>query len=182
MVVAGVLSSVGSISTVVAALAALMTIVLARKTVAEARAGRSEARGAHLAEMDQQAVFLEATTTAHEREMQARANALASELVLQRLAQVGRVEELIGEVSDIARFEIEHPPLPIEGQIGTWTRITCALARLEAAIVICERLGVAGGVADVLAEARKMSIEYRRVRTPPESVVGATMGMLDRMK
>lgn len=200
MVLADTLSTIGSLGSVVAAGAALMAVLYARSTVREARAGRREAteahtreaqrqvelieatKSAHEQEASQQLQLLQATQAAHQQEMVDRARALASELVLQRLTQVGRVEELIGEVADIARFEIEHPPQRIAGQIGTWSRVTGALARLEAAIVICQRLGVAGGVGDVLAEARKMSIDYRRVGTPPQTVVGEAMGMLDRMK
>jgi hypothetical protein len=173
MIMADAWTTVGTIASVVAAGAALVTVRFARGTVIESRAGRREAHLAHAEETRQQAQLLEATITAQEREMEERQRAWASELVLQRLIQLGRVIELLGETADIARLEIASPPEKVRGQIGTWTRITGALARVEAAVSTFERLG-----GPPLSDVREMSIRCRRMDTPPERVVGEAMAML----
>lgn len=105
--------------------------------------------------------------------MEARKRASASELALQRLVQLGRIIELLGETADITRFEIANPPERVVGQVGTWTRITGVLARVEAAVSILERLG-----GPALPDVREMSIRCRRMDTPPERVVAESMSML----
>lgn len=167
--------TIGSVASVVAAGAALVTVWFARRTVVETREGRSEARDAHAAEAAHQERLLDATTQAHEREMHDRERAAAAELALQRLVQIGRVIELLGETADIARLEIATPPQPILGQIGTWTRVTGALARVEAAVAILERLG-----GPALPEVTEMTLVCRRVETPRERVVAEAMAMLAR--
>lgn len=174
MVAADVLNAVGGIASVIAAGAALVTVIYARATVAQARAARREAKDAHAEETRQQAQLLEATTMAHEQEMVEREKALASELFLQRLAHLGRITDLLGEVADVARIEQVQPPPLIEGTPFRLTRTTGMLARLEAAIVIFESLG-----GPPLAKAEQLSKEGRRANTPPMQIVGDAMGALD---
>jgi hypothetical protein len=174
MVVADALNAVGGVAAVIAAGAALVTVVYARATVAQARAARQESRAAHAEETQQQTALLEATRMAHEQEMVEREKALASELFLQRLAHLGRITDLLGEVADVARIEQVQPPPLIEGTPFRLTRTPGMLARLEAAIVIFESIG-----GPPLAKAEQLSKEGRRANTPPMRIVGDAMGALD---
>lgn len=176
MVVADVLNAVGGVASVIAASAALVTVVYARATVAQARVARQEARDAHAEETRQQAQLLEATEAAHQQEMRERARALASELAVQRLAQLGRITDLLGEVADVARMEQIQPPPLIEGTPFKLTRTTGMLARLEAALVIFESLG-----GPSLDKAKQLSKEGRWAHTPPMRIVGDAMTSLDEI-
>jgi hypothetical protein len=167
---------VASIFSGVAALAALLTVYYARSTVTEARKARQEARQAHGEEMDREGQLLTATVTAHDREMAERERALERELWLQRLTQLGKVQDIVKETADIARYEVTNRPERIEGGIGTWTRVTGGLLRLEAAIVVLERLG-----GPELPEMRQTARDGRRMGNPPGPVVGAMMDALARL-
>jgi hypothetical protein len=172
------LSTVGDIATLVAAGAALVTVFFAAKTVGQTKEARKEESQAHNEEMEQHASLLQATTMAHEHEMTARKLAFDAEIVLQQLAQLGRVMELAGEAADLARADIANPPPPTGIGNGTWTRVTGALVRLEAATVIYERLGAP----QLPPEIKTFSIEGRRMGTRPELVVGEAMSMLEKLK
>lgn len=92
-----------------------------------------------------------------------------------QLLQLNTIMQLCGEAADIARVEIAHPPESIGvGAPGTWTRITGALARMEAAIVIYERLG---GPA-LPASARAFAIEARHLPTRTKAIVGEAEAVL----
>jgi hypothetical protein len=75
--------------------------------------------------------LLEATITAHEQEMAERADALARELWLQRLTQLGKVQELLGEAVEAAHSEIRKRELgsPAIMRIGS-TLLSSALLRV----------------------------------------------------
>jgi hypothetical protein len=176
MIIANVM--VGEAATVVAAGAALVTVLFARATVRQAKDARKEQSEAHKEEMTKHAELLQATTAAHQQEMADRKRAFDAELALQRLAHLGRILELVGEVADLARADIAEAPPPTGIGRGTWTRVTGALARLEAAIVIYERLGGAA----LPPEVRQFSIEYRGSGTAPELVVGEAMSVLEKLK
>jgi hypothetical protein len=141
----------------VAAVAALLTVYYARATVSEARKSRREASSAHTEEMSREAQLLEATTAAHEQEMVARADALARELWLQRLTQLGKVQELLGEAVEAAHSEIGKRQLGSPAIVGIGsTQLSSALLRVEAALVILARLG-----GPVLPEVRNMAEKGR---------------------
>jgi hypothetical protein len=176
MVVADVLNAVGGMASVVAAGAALVTVIYARATVIQARAGRREAKDAHAEETRQQAQLLEATRMAHEQEMVEREKALASEMFLQRLVHLGRITDLLGDVADVARAEEINPPPTTEGTMIRLTRTTGMLARLEAAITIFESLG-----GPALATAEKQSRKGRMANTPPMRILGDAMSALDEI-
>jgi hypothetical protein len=176
VLIADALNTVGGLASVVAAGAALVTIMYARATVVQARTARQEASQAHAEEAQQQAQILEATRLAHEQEMAERERALASELYLQRLVHLGRITDLLGEVADVARIEQAQPPPLIEGTPFRLTRTTGMLARLEAAVVIFESLG-----GPQLAKAEQLSKEGRRANTPPMRIVGEAMAVLDEI-
>jgi hypothetical protein len=176
MVIADALNTVGGVASVVAAGAALVTVLYARATVVQARTARREAKDAHAEETRHQAQLLEATRMAHEQEMREREKALASEMFLQRLVHLGRVTDLLGEVADVARIEQVQPPPLIEGTPFKLTRTTGMLARLEATIVIFESLG-----GPPIAKAEQLSKEGRRANTPPMRIVGDAMSALDEI-
>jgi hypothetical protein len=165
--------SLADIASGIASLAALVTVYYARATVGEARAARSESAQAHGEEMDREAQLLQATTTAHEQEMGERRHALERELWLERLRQLGKLQDLLWEAADVGRHEIEAPPQQIAGQPGSWTRLTGVLLRLEAAVVSLELID-----GPDLAKVRQMAIECRQIRTPPGKVVSETMSAL----
>jgi hypothetical protein len=119
--------------------------------------------------------LLEATRVAHEQEMSERRRALERELWLQRLTQLGKLQDLLWEAADIGRSEIANPPPRIEGQPGTWTRLTGVLLRIEAALVSLESLG-----GPALPEIRQMAANCRQPRVHPGQVVSETMSALDR--
>lgn len=194
MVVADAQNTIGAIASVVAAGAALVTVVYARATIGEARAARQEAEEAHLEELAQQsqllqatkdthaeelhkqAELLQATMAAHQQEMEERGRALATELVLQRLVQLGRITDVLQELADIARTEMVDRPPPLEGTPFLLTRTTGMLARLEASVVIFESLG-----GPSLSSAEKLTKEGRRANTPPGKILGDSMGVLDEI-
>jgi hypothetical protein len=176
MMIANALSIVGGVASVVAAGAALVTVIYARATVVQGRAAERESRDAHAEETRQQAQLLEATTIAHQQEMNERAKALASDLFLQRLVHLARITDLLGDVADVARIEQVHPPPLIEGTPFRMTRTTGMLVRLEAAIVIFESIG-----GPPLAKAEQLSKEGRRANTPPMRILGDAMAALDEI-
>lgn len=166
---------VGDVSSGVAALAALLAVYYARATVSVARKARHEASAAHVEEMAREAQLLEATRAAHEQEMIERQRALDRELWLQRLAQLGKLQDLLWEAADIGRSEIANPPERIAGQPGTWTRLTGVLLRIEAALVSLELLG-----GPALPKIKQMAANCRQPRIPPGKVVSETMSALER--
>jgi len=164
---------IGDIASGIAALAALVTVYYARATVLQARDARREASAAHNEEMAREAQLLEATRAAHAQEMAERERALERELWLQRLAQLAKLQDLLWEAADVGRLEISTPPERIEGQVGTWTRLTGVLVRVEAALVSLEALG-----GPLLPEIRRMAIDCRQIGVHPGKVVSETMSAL----
>jgi hypothetical protein len=137
---ADTLSSIGQIATLVAAGAALVTVYFAKRTVAEAEQARKEASTAHIEELGEERKLLETTTSAHEAEMAARDRALATQLALQRLAQLGTITDVLREITDIARDEEAHPPpRTVAGQ--PLSRIPSRMLQLGAALSVYERIG-----------------------------------------
>jgi hypothetical protein len=169
MVTADAWSTVGSLAAVVAALAALVTVWFARRTVMEARAGRREQHDAHTAEIHQQERLLNATVTAHEREMQERDRALAAELVLQRIAHLRGITNTLRQLSDLARDDIEYEPSTIPFTPIRLTRITGAIVHLRALLAMFESLG-----GPPLMQAQNLVNTYS-AGTPPGQVLGMAM-------
>jgi hypothetical protein len=92
-----------------------------------------------------------------------------------QLLQLHKIMELVGETGDIARVEIAQPPAAIGvGVPGTWTRITGFLDRVEAAIVIYERLGGP----ELPAAARQFARSARQLPTKPAQIVGESASVL----
>lgn len=165
---------IGDIASGIAALAALVTVYYARATVLQAHQARREATAAHSEEMAREAQLLEATKDAHEQEMAARKHALDRELWLQRLTQLGKLQNLLWEAADIARSEISNRPERIAGQPGAWTRLTGVFVRVEAAVVSLEVLE-----GPSLPKIRQMAVDCRQIGRHPGQVVSETLSALE---
>lgn len=148
---ASILPSMNAGASIVAAVAALVTILYARATVREARHARRENRDAHLeeiAEMRQatnaavaeQQAATEASAAQHRAQMAERDRALEAELAVQRLTQLDRISELLLLLADVARDETRDPPAKLGPGI-TGTRLPGILRRLRNAITVLEALG-----------------------------------------
>jgi len=140
VVLADLLAAIGQIASLVAAGAAVVAIYFARQTVAEAKNARSEATVAHAEQMTEALRLLEATTAAHTTEMAARDRDFEARLVMQRMAQLGVITDILRELTDIAREEQHHPPLKTESN-QPLSRIPSRLAQLNTALSIFQRLG-----------------------------------------
>jgi hypothetical protein len=124
MVLANALDKVGKITTLIAAAAALAT--------------RDEATEAHVEEMGDERKLLEVTTAADEAEMSARYKGLVTEVVIQRLIQLGTITSVLRELTDIARDE--HPPPRTEIH-QPLSRVPSRKLQLGVALASYERLG-----------------------------------------
>ena len=137
MVLANALDTVRQIATLIAAQAALEAIYFAKQTVPKAKKTRKEATEAHAEEMGEERKLLEATTAAHEAEMSARYRGLVTEVVIQRLIQLGNV---LRELTDIARDEQTHAPPRTEIH-QPLSRVPSRKLQLGVALASYERLG-----------------------------------------
>jgi hypothetical protein len=89
--------------------------------------------------------------------------------------QLARIMELVGEVADIARVEVEHPPERIGvGVPGTWTRTTGLLSRIDAQAAVYDRLGGP----PLPAVARSFTRAARQLPTNQRRMVGDAEGVL----
>jgi hypothetical protein len=140
VVLADALSPVGQIASLVAAGAAVAAIWFAKRTVSEAKRARREANAAHAEQLAESRRLLEATTEAHRIEMAARARDFEAERIVQRLAQLRAITDVLRELTDIARDEETHPPLRTQAN-QPLSRIPSRLAQLSAALSIYQRLG-----------------------------------------
>ncbi len=166
---------VGEIFSGIAALAALLTVIYARKTVLEAERARKEASKAHGEEMTREGQLLEATQRAHEQEMAERASAFDRDLWLQRLMQLGRVQEALSATVDATHAEIGRRGLGEPAMVGmSATPLTSAVLRLEGSLVILGRLG-----GPALADVRKVAGRARQLGTPLQELLSELTGSLD---
>jgi hypothetical protein len=89
--------------------------------------------------------------------------------------QLARIMELVGQVADVARLEIEQPPEHIGvGQPGTWTRTTGLLSRVDAQAAVYDRLG-GPPLPDAL---RTFTRTARQLPTNQKRMVGEAEGIL----
>lgn len=175
--------------------AALGSLYYARKTVLDAREGRREEATAHREEVERSAEAAreaeaarredrdhaekarQEAEAAHAEEMGAREAALERELWLARMAQLGRVVDLLGETADLARAEITNPPAAIHGAVGNWSRLPGALGRIAAGLILLEQQG-----SPDLKEIRQQVDFLRGGGIPPERVVSDLMGVLGKVE
>jgi hypothetical protein len=145
-----VLTAIGTVAAVIAALAALATVIYARRTVldghtahrelmtAQAQA-RSDLTTANTAQLAAQAQTADAFAAAHAEEMEARERALAAETSLQRLVQADRLAAALADMARTAHQETLAPPLVIAGRRGTF--IPALQAQLRASLALFYALG-----------------------------------------
>jgi hypothetical protein len=134
-------SVISSVASVLAATAALVTILYARATVQEAQRGRRESRANHVEAIAEQKTMAAAFSSAHAEQMADRQRAHDADARLQRLAQMERISELLLSVIDAARAEaLEPPPLLTPPSQFRATRIPAMLARLGVALTILDQL------------------------------------------
>jgi hypothetical protein len=89
--------------------------------------------------------------------------------------QLSRIMELVAEVADVARLEIEQPPERTGiGQPGTWTRTTGLLSRIDAQAAVYDRLG-GPPLPDAL---RAFTRTARQLPTNQKRMVGDAEGVL----
>ncbi len=134
---------VASIFSGIAALATVLAVYFARETVQEARHNRAEEAAAHRQAMAVEGRLLQAVSAAHEQEMQERQHAVERELWVQRLIQLGRVQELLGNVVDTTGMTIalrEGAGRSMTVGLGD-TRVSSALLRAEIGVAILAQLG-----------------------------------------
>jgi hypothetical protein len=131
-------TAVGSVAAVVAAGAALVTVLYARSTVSEARAGRRESHQAHEEEVAEQRAA--AAEAAHREEMRHRERALETELTLQRTLAAERVAGILLDLIRQGNHEANQPPEFIAGTGVRVTLIPAMLTRLGVAIETLEAL------------------------------------------
>jgi hypothetical protein len=132
---------------VVAAIAALATVLYARKTVQEAQATTKqlgEIREATDRALIEQKATTDALGTAHREEMDERERAFEAELTLRRLAQVEQVSALFLHVVEVARSEcldLEPPHRQDDPRSRSASRLPAILARLRTAVTVLRELG-----------------------------------------
>jgi hypothetical protein len=164
--------AVGGIGSVVAAAAALVTILFARQTVRESVVARQENREAHDAEMREQSAALEVAATAHREEMAERRRALEADIKLQRIIQMERVAETLLDLIRVARDEEMNPLPQIPSLVRGMTLIPSVLSRLQASIVL---LGLLGPGTTPL---RAADLAYRGAGMQPLEIIGAARDAL----
>jgi hypothetical protein len=160
---------IATLAAVLAAGAALVTVIYARRTVVDGRAAHRElmqaqrqasedfttahqeamtseqqARGdfttAHREAMAAQALAREDFAAGRAEEMEQRKRALDAQIVLERLAQAGRVTEVLITMARTARDETLTPPPTAAGSQRA-TFISSLQAQLRAALAVFYALG-----------------------------------------
>jgi hypothetical protein len=137
---------IATFAAVVAAGAALVAIIYARRTVIDGRAAHSElmeAQGkarddftsAHQEAMAAQALAREDFAAAHAAEMAERKRALDAQIAVERLAQAGRVTEILISMARTAHDETLSPPSPAAGSQRA-TFIPSVQAQLRSALAV----------------------------------------------
>jgi hypothetical protein len=135
IVAVDVWSIIGSVSSVIAAIAASVAVWLAKATVDEARASRRDGERGLAELLARQQTQLEAMSTAHHEEMTQRAESLAAERELEVIRQLQRIAGMLQDLADCARDESVNPPrLVSEISPIPLTRIPGLLARLQTAV------------------------------------------------
>lgn len=148
---ADVTSWVNTISAVVAAVAALGAVWIARTTVLEAITARRESRDAHFEEMNELRAEREAAAERHRAEMLERDASFVADLQLRRVVQLEVISGLLLHLVEVAREEYFHPPAPVDvteqglGEMVTTTRIPAIRLRLDAAVAAFNKMGGTSG-------------------------------------
>ena len=95
-----------------------------------------------------------------------------------QLLMLSEIIKLVSRAGDFARLDIANPPPPTGIGNGTWTRVTGALAELEAMIAVYRKLGGPELPSDV----ERFALDCRHMGTPSEQIVGESMSLLSQFK
>jgi hypothetical protein len=95
-----------------------------------------------------------------------------------QLLMLAEIIKLVSRAGDFARLDIANPPPATGVGNGAWTRVTGALVELEAISAVYRRLGGP----ELPSNVEKFSLDYRRMGTPPEQVVGESVSVLGQLK
>ncbi len=150
----------------------MVAIYFAKQTVSEGEQARSQANAAHVEQMAEARRLLEATAAAHQSEMAARGRDFAAERVVQRLAHLRVITDVLRELTDIARDEQTNPPPRTEIN-QPLSRIPSRLAQLSTALSIYQRLG-----GPEMKQAAELARARYNLGTPLMEVLGKAQGAL----
>jgi hypothetical protein len=95
-----------------------------------------------------------------------------------QLLVLAEIIKLVSRAGDFARMDIVNPPPATGIGNGTWTRVTGALAELEAMIAIYSQLGGPELPSDI----GRFAIDCRHMGTKPAEVVGKSMSALGQLQ
>lgn len=94
-----------------------------------------------------------------------------------QLLMLSEIISIVARAGDLAGMDISSPPPPTGIGNATWTRITGALAELEAQVAVYRRLGGP----ELPSNVEQFARDFTRSGTPAKQVVGEstrTLGML----
>ncbi len=94
-----------------------------------------------------------------------------------QLLMLAEIIKLVSRAGDLARLDIANPPPSTGIGNGTWTRVTGALAELEAMIAVYRKLSGP----ELPSNAEQFARDFRRMGTKPEQVVGESMSVLSQL-
>jgi hypothetical protein len=95
-----------------------------------------------------------------------------------QLLMLAEIIKLVSRAGDFARLDIANPPPATGIGNGTWTRVAGALAELEAMIAVYRQLGGP----ELPSNVERFALDYRRMGTPSEQIVGESMSVLSQLK
>ena len=95
-----------------------------------------------------------------------------------QLLMLAEIIKLVSRAGDLARQDIASPPPATGIGNGTYTRVTGALVELEAMVAVYRQLSGP----ELPSNVEKFSLDYRRMGTPPERVVGESVSVLGQLQ
>lgn len=95
-----------------------------------------------------------------------------------QLLALADIIKITSRAGDFARQDIANPPPQTGIGNGTWTRVTGALAELEAQVAVYRQLGGP----ELPSNVERFAIDFRRMGTPPAQIVGESISVLALLK
>ena len=155
----------------VAAVASVVAVLVARRTVNEAAGARRDASTAHREELRQETALLESTKGAHREEMAERVEAYQRTISVQRVELLARIADGLREIGDTARSE-----LVAEHHSFDWSPVPGILTHLDFRIAAFEALG-----GHVLPELRDFSRLGKMRNADRARLVGDSVTQLQKL-
>jgi hypothetical protein len=139
------LSLASTVFAAVAAIATIVAVIYARKTVNESKAATKAVADQHREQIAELKASAEASHNANQKEMLERRIAFDHDLAVHRLAQLQRISEALTELIHAAREERTHPSEQIidiqPGRGVSSTRIPALQRQLRIEVRILKQLG-----------------------------------------